>query len=131
MITRLHMRQNAHFAILTRHSVKLQLTFHYFTASGLRLSSVFAMLNGTTLVSKPSCLPAGLHTFDSIASALGLILNATLAWLIMFRTEKELQSYRRVLICSCCVDSAFSLMSYVFEVVSGRTQRIRQATTIP
>lgn len=50
---------------------------------------------------KPTCLHENLGTFEGITSAFGLILNAILGFLIVYRTEKELDSYRRVLICNC------------------------------
>lgn len=66
---------------------------------------------------KPPCLHPALRASEAVAATLGVLLNMTLAILIIFRTEKELRPYARVLLCNCCVDGIFSLLAYVFEFV--------------
>lgn len=75
-------------------------------------------MNGSLNVARPPCLHPVLRPTGVATAILGLLLNVLLASLIVFRTEKELRLYGRVLLCNCCVDGVYSMFSYVFEIVS-------------
>lgn len=66
---------------------------------------------------KRSCLSALFRTSESVAAALSLLLNFSLALLIKYRTTRELRTYSRVLLCNCVVDSLFAATSYLIEMV--------------
>lgn len=68
---------------------------------------------------KPACLSASFRILETVAAVSGLLMNVTLALLIRYRTNKELKTYSRVLLCSCLVDSLFAVNTYFIEMVGS------------
>lgn len=81
-------------------------------------------------ITRPPCLHPALRTSEAVTATLGLLLNVTLALLIVSRTEKELRPYGRVLLCNCCVDGVFSLLAYVFEIVRPQKHMLETAKAV-
>lgn len=65
------------------------------------------------------CLSSALHGYEATTTMFAVLANAALAYFVIFRTEKKLQAYSRVLLCGCLVDFAYTLSSYIFEIVSS------------
>lgn len=70
---------------------------------------------------KPPCLGEHLRLLATVSTPLSLLLNFILYLLIRFKTTKELRAYSRVLLCNCLADSAFTVVSFLMQMVSGES----------
>lgn len=70
------------------------------------------------MIEKPPCLGSYFAIVEASSFAWALLLNATLAVLIVKKTSSELRAYSRVLLCNCVVDSVFTTVSFLVEPVS-------------
>lgn len=74
---------------------------------------------------KPPCIGPHFALIETLAFLLAIATIATLAFLIVNKTSAELRTYSRVLLCNSIVDSAFSAASFLLQLVSGLTTKIR------
>lgn len=57
---------------------------------------------------------------EPTAAALSCGVNLLLIWLILFRTPENLREYSRALLCNCCVDIIFTVISVLVQPVRLR-----------
>lgn len=69
-------------------------------------------------VAKPPCTHSVVRAIEGGVSMMGLVLNIVLSFLIIFRTEKELRLYGRVLLFGSVLNAVFSLSTFTFGIVS-------------
>lgn len=67
---------------------------------------------------KPRCLPPEYRWNEYFAAMGSYLLNITLILLIVYRSNKEIRVYSRVLLASCVFDLFFATACFVVELVS-------------
>lgn len=71
----------------------------------------------TIMIEKPNCLGSYFAIAEASSFVWALLLNATLAVLIIRKTSNELRAYSRVMLCNCVVDTVFTTVSFLVEPV--------------
>lgn len=67
---------------------------------------------------KPPCIGPGYRHLENATTFFALAANILLAWLVVKRSNRELRTFKQVLLLGCCTDVLFAITCNLFEIVS-------------
>ncbi|KAH7711708.1 7TM GPCR protein, partial [Aphelenchoides avenae] len=69
------------------------------------------------------CLPPLMGSFEYVSVTFGVVLNALLVYLVVYKTNRELRVYSKALLCNCVTDVSFAvvclLVDFHMAIVDG------------